>query len=48
MTLFVHEAKNQAGMVILFPSCIPHYTNLHEGSHERITIAFDIALREDN
>ena len=44
----VHESKNQVGMMTLFPSCIPHYTNLHEGPHERITIAFDIALMRYN
>jgi hypothetical protein len=44
----VHETKNQVGMMTLFPSCIPHYTNLHEVPDERITIGFDIGLGEDN
>tara|TARA_R100001086_G_scaffold237164_1_gene161076 strand:- start:52 stop:708 length:657 start_codon:yes stop_codon:yes gene_type:complete len=43
----VHESKNQVGMMTLFPACIPHYTNLHEGPDERITIAFDMSLKEN-
>ena len=43
---FVHEEKNQVGRLTLFPGCIPHYTNLHKGPDERITLAFDILLKE--
>ena len=43
----VHEIKNQVGMITLFPACIPHYTSLHHGPNERITMAFDLSLTPD-
>ena len=32
---------NEVGQIVLFPSCVPHYTDTHLGNKERITIAFD-------
>tara|TARA_Y200000002_G_scaffold252842_1_gene209420 strand:- start:209 stop:886 length:678 start_codon:yes stop_codon:yes gene_type:complete len=39
---FVHESNNTVGKITLFPDYIPHFTSLHQGNRERITIAFDI------
>ena len=41
----VQEIKNVPGEITIFPMCLPHYTNKHVGSKERITIAFDISLK---
>ena len=41
----VQEIKNEVGEISLFPTCMPHYTNEHQGFKERITIAFDISLK---
>ena len=38
----VRESKNQVGLLTLFPSTLPHYTNKHTSSKERITIAFGL------
>tara|TARA_R100001530_G_scaffold130775_1_gene101939 strand:- start:257 stop:904 length:648 start_codon:yes stop_codon:yes gene_type:complete len=43
----VKELKNVPGEITLFPSCMPHYTSLHQGLKERITIAFDIILKSE-
>ena len=40
----VYETKNQIGSLTLFPSTLPHYTNKHMSSEERITIAFGLKL----
>jgi hypothetical protein len=42
----VHESKNVVGKLTLFQNNLPHYTNLHSGSTERISIAFDIIPQE--
>lgn len=36
------EIKNIPGSLTLFPSYIPHETDVHQGEHPRIMIAFDI------
>jgi hypothetical protein len=36
------EIKNQVGELTIFPTCLPHYTSIHEDKSERITLAFDI------
>jgi len=41
----VKKIKNVPGQIALFPSCVPHYTDTHSASTERITIAFDISLK---
>ena len=41
----VLETKNQVGLLTLFPSILPHYTNKHTSSEERITIAFGLTPR---
>jgi len=38
----VLETKNKVGLLTLFPSTLPHYTNKHLLSKERITIAFGL------
>ena len=40
------EHKNKNGVMTLFPSAIPHYTNQYDGKGTRITIAFDIKTKE--
>jgi hypothetical protein len=35
---------NSIGMLTLFPSCVPHYSNQYNGDAERISIAFDIRI----
>ena len=41
----VKQLKNVPGEITLFPSCMPHYTDTHNASTERITIAFDLSLK---
>ena len=41
----VKQIKNVPGEITLFPTCIPHYTDTHSASTERITIAFDLSLK---
>ena len=43
----VKQLKNVPGEITLFPTCMPHYTSLHQGLKERITIAFDILLESE-
>src|SRR6056300_44939 len=38
----IYSSKNEIGKITLFPNWIEHYTDIHEGKDERITIAFDI------
>jgi hypothetical protein len=40
----VYRSENVVGKITLFQNCIPHYTDLHNGTKERITIAFDLSL----
>lgn len=42
----VFESKNAVGRITLFQNNIPHYTTMHVGNSERITIAFDITVDE--
>ena len=37
-------SKNEVGGLSFFQQNIPHYTTIHEGDNERVTIAFDIIL----
>jgi ABC-type oligopeptide transport system ATPase subunit len=43
----VYESKNSVGKLTFFQSNIPHYTSVHDGQSERITIAFNIIVDED-
>jgi hypothetical protein len=38
----IFSSTNVVGKLTIFQNCIPHYTTIHQGSHERITIAFDL------
>tara|TARA_R100001086_G_scaffold66259_1_gene30806 strand:+ start:3474 stop:4112 length:639 start_codon:yes stop_codon:yes gene_type:complete len=38
---YTQKIPNKVGQIILFPTCVPHYTDTHLGDKERITIAFD-------
>jgi hypothetical protein len=42
----IHSIPNEVGVLTLFPSCVPHYTTKHIASTERITLAFDLFVRE--
>ena len=42
---FVHKSKNEVGKITLFPNHIPHFTSVHNGDDERITIAFDLTTQ---
>ena len=41
----VKQIKNVPGEITLFPTCVPHYTDLHNAPTERITIAFDLNIK---
>ena len=43
---FVHRSHNSVGKITLFPNYIPHFTSVHNGDKERITIAFDLMTRQ--
>lgn len=45
-TAQIYESRNVAGKITFFQNNIPHYTNMHTGTTERISIAFDIILKE--
>ena len=40
-----HHSDNTPGKITIFPSTLPHYTDEHLGDGERITIAFDIFVK---
>jgi len=42
---YAYKLPNEVGQIILFPTCVPHYTDTQLGNKERITIAFDFAIR---
>tara|TARA_A100000172_G_C3013426_1_gene100626 strand:- start:184 stop:864 length:681 start_codon:yes stop_codon:yes gene_type:complete len=42
----VHESKNKVGKITLFPNYIPHFTSVHNGDKERVTIAFDLTTHQ--
>ena len=44
---FHWEVKNIPGSLIIFPSYVPHETDVHLGKHPRIMIAFDILYKRD-
>lgn len=44
----VYESKNKVGKITLFQNCIPHYTDMHKGEEERITIAFDLEIADND
>jgi hypothetical protein len=37
-----YSSKNASGKLTLFPNWVEHYTDVHLGDEERITVAFDI------
>tara|TARA_B100000073_G_scaffold295418_1_gene259738 strand:- start:67 stop:720 length:654 start_codon:yes stop_codon:yes gene_type:complete len=41
-----HHSDNLPGKVTIFPSTLPHYTDQYEGDKERITMAFDIFVKD--
>jgi hypothetical protein len=43
----IYKSKNLTGKISLFQNCIPHYTDMHNGKEERITIAFDLHVNEN-
>ena len=45
---YIEKISNEVGQIVLFPTCVPHYTDIHLGNEERITIAFDMILNNDN
>lgn len=45
-TAFVHKSENKVGKITLFPNYIPHFTSVHNGDEERITIAFDLLTNQ--
>jgi hypothetical protein len=38
----IFDSPNTVGKLTIFQNCMPHYTTMHTGSRERITIAFDL------
>ena len=38
----IHSSSNIVGKISLFPSCVPHYTDMQKSGEPRITIAFDL------
>ena len=41
-----YKIKNEVGKITLFQNNIPHYTDVHKSSIERITIAFDLEIHK--
>ena len=41
-----HHSDNKPGKITIFPSVLPHYTDEYKGNKERITIAFDIFVKD--
>ena len=41
-----HHSENIPGKITIFPSALPHYTDEYKGDKERITIAFDIFVKD--
>lgn len=44
----IYKSNNKEGKMTLFQSCIPHYTDKQIDKEERISIAFDLSLKEIN
>jgi len=42
-----YTSENKVGKITLFQNNIPHFTDIHNGEEERITIAFDMSLKKD-
>ena len=38
----IHKSFNEVGKLTIFQNNIPHYTDIHKGKKDRITIAFDL------
>lgn len=38
----IFVSPNAVGKLTIFQNCIPHYTTMHKGLRERITVAFDL------
>jgi len=43
----IYYSKNEVGKITLFQNCIPHFTDVHNSNKERITIAFDLSIQEE-
>ena len=41
-----YKSLNEIGKITFFQQNIPHYTTIHDGESERISIAFDIVMKE--
>jgi len=44
----VYNSNNEEGKLTLFQTCIPHYTDEQVNKKERISIAFDLSLKQNN
>jgi len=42
----IYESPNEVGRITFFQQNIPHYTTIHNGDAERISIAFDIVMKD--
>lgn len=43
----ISQFPNEAGMIVFFPSWVPHYSDVYHGKEHRISIAFDIVAEEN-
>lgn len=44
----ITEKENKPGELTLFPSYVPHYTTKHYSFVPRITLAFDVGIKDDS
>jgi len=42
---YTQKIPNEVGQIVLFPTCVPHYTDTQLGNKERITLAFDFSFK---
>lgn len=42
----LYFSKNEIGKISIFQACLPHYTSMHKDDLERITIAFDLSIKQ--
>ena len=40
-----YEMRSQEGMIVLFPSYMPHYVTMNENDEDRISIAFNLKIK---
>jgi len=40
----VYKSKNEVGKIVLYQTCLPHYTDTETSDIPRITIAFDLVV----